>query len=212
MKNKLYYLLFVAYAATIFVILAINGVFTGQIVSPVNLIINLGFLLIIGILLTVSSVSFAKINHTTRELDAARSAMIRGYKEKGNQSTVVDSNNYTELFSDTELRRALYRYCVRLEKYKTRAGYSSKADIEDFINEDLIDRVGMNYFNSGISGAMTGLGILGTFLGLAIGLGSFQGNDIFTISDNVGPLLSGMKVAFHTSVYGIFFSLLFNLC
>ncbi|MCR4897432.1 MAG: hypothetical protein K5891_11730, partial [Lachnospiraceae bacterium] len=46
----------------------------------------------------------------------------------------------------------------------------------------------------------------------AIGLGSFQGNDIFTISDNVGPLLSGMKVAFHTSVYGIFFSLLFNLC
>ena len=42
------------------------------------------------------------------------------------------------------------------------------------------------------------------------GLGSFNGNDIYTISDNVGPLLSGMKVAFHTSVYGIFFSLVFN--
>ena len=36
------------------------------------------------------------------------------------------------------------------------------------------------------------------------------GNDIYTISDNVGPLLSGMKVAFHTSVYGIFFSIIFN--
>lgn len=44
-----------------------------------------------------------------------------------------------------------------------------------------------------------------------MGLGAFSGDDIFTISDNVGSLLSGMKVAFHTSVYGIFFSLVFNL-
>jgi hypothetical protein len=57
---------------------------------------------------------------------------------------------------------------------------------------------------------MTGLGILGTFLGLALGLGSFDGTDIYTISDNIGPLLAGMKVAFHTSVYGIFFSLIFT--
>jgi len=83
-------------------------------------------------------------------------------------------------------------------------------DIDEYINEDLLDRVGMNYYNSGIAGTLTGLGILGTFLGLSMGLGSFNGNDIYTISDNVGPLLSGMKVAFHTSVYGIFFSLVFN--
>ena len=54
------------------------------------------------------------------------------------------------------------------------------------------------------------MGILGTFLGLAMGLGSFDGTDIYTISDNIGPLLAGMKVAFHTSVYGIFFSLVFT--
>lgn len=68
----------------------------------------------------------------------------------------------------------------------------------------------MNYYNSTIAGTMTGLGILGTFLGLSMGLGTFNGDDIYTISDNVGPLLAGMKVAFHTSVYGIFFSLVFN--
>ena len=44
-----------------------------------------------------------------------------------------------------------------------------------------------------------------------MGLGAFSGDDIFSISDNVGSLLSGMKVAFHTSVYGIFFSLVFNV-
>ena len=43
-----------------------------------------------------------------------------------------------------------------------------------------------------------------------MGMRSFSGSDIYTISDNVGPLLDGMKVAFHTSVYGIFFSLVFN--
>ena len=69
----------------------------------------------------------------------------------------------------------------------------------------------MNFFNSGVSGTLTGLGILGTFLGLSMGLGAFSGDDIFSISDNVGSLLSGMKVAFHTSVYGIFFSLVFNV-
>ncbi len=74
-----------------------------------------------------------------------------------------------------------------------------------------MDRAGMNFFNSGVSGTLTGLGILGTFLGLSMGLGSFSGDDIYTISDNVGPLLSGMKVAFHTSVYGILFSLVFNV-
>ena len=69
----------------------------------------------------------------------------------------------------------------------------------------------MSFFNSGVSGMLTGLGILGTFLGLSMGLGAFTGDDIFSISDNVGSLLSGMKVAFHTSVYGIFFSLVFNI-
>ena len=61
-----------------------------------------------------------------------------------------------------------------------------------------------------MSGTLTGLGILGTFLGLSMGLASFSGDSIFTISDNIGPLLEGMKVAFHTSVYGIFFSLVFG--
>ncbi len=94
---------------------------------------------------------------------------------------------------------------------KTKRGVAGPCDLEEYINEDLLDRVGMNFFNSGISGTLTGLGILGTFLGLSMGLGSFHGNDIYTISDNVGSLLSGMKVAFHTSVYGIFFSLVFNI-
>ena len=43
-----------------------------------------------------------------------------------------------------------------------------------------------------------------------MGMISFTGSDVFTISDNIAPLLDGKKVAFHTSVYGIFFSIVFN--
>lgn len=114
-------------------------------------------------------------------------------------------------FENEELRTAFNKYRLRIKSLRTKRGISQSCDLEEYINDDLLDRVGMNFFNSGISGTLTGLGILGTFLGLSMGLGSFNGNDIFTISDNVGTLLSGMKVAFHTSVYGIFFSLVFNI-
>ena len=54
MKNKLFYGLFVAYTAMVVFILYINGVFTGQVASFSNLMINGGFLLIIGVLFLVS--------------------------------------------------------------------------------------------------------------------------------------------------------------
>lgn len=109
------------------------------------------------------------------------------------------------------MQKAFDKYRLQVKNVKSRRGAGSSCDLEEYINEELLDRVGMNSFNSGVSGTLTGMGILGTFLGLSMGLGAFSGGDIFTISDNVGALLSGMKVAFHTSVYGIFFSLVFNM-
>lgn len=209
MKNKLYYGLFVVYALMVVFILYINGVFSGEAANAVNLLINLGFLVLIGILFIVSSVSFGRLNRCTDELTAVADNIYREYKESG-KNVWENYREKKDVFADETLKQAFSRYRARMKNYRTRRGYTNTCDLEEFINEDLLDRVGMNFFNSGISGTLTGLGILGTFLGLSMGLGSFSGDDIFTISDNVGPLLSGMKVAFHTSVYGIFFSLIFN--
>ena len=65
MKNKLYYILAFLYILIFGFILYINGVFTGTTVSMSNLLINVGFLLVIGILFCVSFVSFARLNHVT---------------------------------------------------------------------------------------------------------------------------------------------------
>lgn len=210
MKNKLYYVLFLFYAVMVAFILYINGVFNGNTTSMVNLIINVGFLAIIGVLFLISAISFGRLNHCTDELVNVTIRMQDECKAAGGKNLWSQYQDRKDVFADEELNNAFVKYRLRMKNYKTKRGYMGSCNIDEYINEDLLDRIGMSYYNSGIAGTMTGLGILGTFLGLSMGLGSFNGEDIYTISDNVGPLLSGMKVAFHTSVYGIFFSLVFN--
>ncbi len=48
--------------------------------------------------------------------------------------------------------------------------------------------------------ATTVLGILGTFIGIALGLKDFDTNNI---EQSVPPLLAGLKTAFLTSIFGI---------
>ncbi len=211
MKSKLYYVLYFLYAVVVAFVLYLNGVFTGEWSSYTNLIINIVFLIIIGILFIISSVSFGRLNRVTYELEEVAFRMQKEYKEANGKNLWGNYKDNNRVFEEEELQAAFDKYRMRMKGTKSKRGAGVSCDLEEYINEDLLDRVGMNFFNSGVSGTLTGLGILGTFLGLSMGLGAFSGDDIFTISDNVGSLLSGMKVAFHTSVYGIFFSLVFNI-
>lgn len=211
MKSKLYYVLYFLYVIVVAFVLYLNGVFTGEWSSYTNLIINIGFLVIIGILFLISTASFGRLNRVTYELEEVALRLQKEYKEAEGKNLWANYRDNAKLFEEEELQDAFNKYRLRVKGTKTRRGDGSSCDLGEYINEDLLDRVGMNFFNSGVSGTLTGLGILGTFLGLSMGLGAFSGDDIFTVSDNVGSLLSGMKVAFHTSVYGILFSLVFNI-
>ena len=211
MKSKVYYVLFLLYVIVVTFVLYLNGVFTGEWNSSVNLIINIGFLMIIGILFVISSISFGRLGKVTYELEDVGLRLQEEYEESDERNLWAYYKDDAEFFEEKNLQEAFNKYRLRIKGSKTRRGAGSFCDLEEYINEDFLDRIGMNSFNSGVPGTLTGMGILGTFLGLSMGLGAFSGDDIFTISDNVGSLLSGMKVAFHTSVYGIFFSLVFNI-
>ena len=52
------------------------------------------------------------------------------------------------------------------------------------------------------------IGVLGTFVGVFIGLLNFDTNDI---SNSVPPLLKGLQLAFYTSVSGMFFALIITV-
>ncbi len=209
MKNKMFLLLFPLYMVVLGFILYINGVFTGNVTSLSNLLINVGFLIVIGILFIISAICFVRLNLCSEALLTAADQVWEEHKKQDGNLWEIYWNK-KDVFHNEALDDAFFRYQKRMAGYRTKKGLSNTCDLEEYINEDLLDRVAATHYNSAVSGTLTGLGILGTFLGLSMGLGSFQGNDIYTISDNVGPLLEGMKVAFHTSVYGIFFSLVFN--
>lgn len=61
---------------------------------------------------------------------------------------------------------------------------------------------------------LVAIGVLGTFVGLTIGLEGLVGNtsEIETLKSGINKLISGAAVAFMTSVWGGAFSLLLNLC
>lgn len=210
MKNKLYYVLFVLYLMMTGFILYINGVFTGNVLSWSNVAINGAFLLIIGVLFVISFISFGRLGACTDALERSADLMQKEYSIKGG-CLWEEYRNKKKVFDNPVLEQAFDQYRTRMKGYEKKGRLTNSCELEEYISEDLLDRIGMTHFNGGIAGTLTGLGILGTFIGLSLGLNSFNGNDIYTISDNVGPLLDGMKVAFHTSVYGIFFSLIFNM-
>ncbi len=209
MKNKFYYLLILCYFAILWFVLDINGVFTGEI-SITSLSINLGFLLVIGILFIISFISFGQVNAMAHAMEEGSIAITERFQTE--QKNLWEEYKAKDgPFSNPVLNRQFAKYQRKIASNTTAKGYvTKKCALEDYFNEELLNGAGRTYFNAAIPGTLTGLGILGTFVGLSLGMSSFSGNDIYTISDNVAPLLDGMKVAFHTSVYGIFLSLIFN--
>ena len=60
-----------------------------------------------------------------------------------------------------------------------------------------------------IPGILVGLGILGTFVGLAYGISNFKTSSTNEIKNSIAILLSGMGTAFITSIWGMFLSIVF---
>lgn len=60
---------------------------------------------------------------------------------------------------------------------------------------------------------LVAIGVLGTFVGLTVGLSSLHvdSNDVMSLKQDVGKMINAASVAFMTSVWGVFFSLLLNL-
>ncbi len=64
-----------------------------------------------------------------------------------------------------------------------------------------------NHFLHSLPSGFTTIGILGTFLGILVGLFNF---DVQNIDGSIPTLLIGLKTAFSTSVIGLFLSFIFN--
>ena len=85
------------------------------------------------------------------------------------------------------------------------------SDIEDYINDDILGLRSWQNVVLQIPGTLTGLGILGTFIGLIVGIRGIGFSSVNAALSSVQTLLSGIQVAFYTSIAGVILSLFFNI-
>ena len=188
--------------------------FTGH-VDAATWIIDLSQFLIVGLVIAFSRYSFRKragikkVASISTDMEKASELIISDARRNSDYlwKTYAPQSSFN-LFRDQDLS-ALYNSFFEKVRVQMGRGADVDCDIRDYMNSEKIDL----YMNQSVlgtfPGVMTALGILGTFIGLTIGLQHFN-IDSSNLTQSIQPLINGLKVAFHTSIYGITFSLLYN--
>jgi hypothetical protein len=112
------------------------------------------------------------------------------------------------------------KYCVKpswkafYNKYMEyqRNGVTITPDVLDYFQEDVFtQQYGKRKFAELVPGLFLAAGIVGTFLGIAVGVsGLSTGGDSQAMKSGIDVLLSGMKVKFISSIIGIILSALWQ--
>ena len=84
-------------------------------------------------------------------------------------------------------------------------------DLDDYVNMETMSIKAWGQVVMQIPGTLTGLGILGTFVGLIIGIRNIGFSSVEAALTSVQELLGGINTAFYTSVAGVILSILFNI-
>ena len=189
----------------------IKAALSGEDVNYTTLIVNaLLFIIVAVVFIVVDIGSFAPMNAIIKELKAA-TAKIR--------SDAMNAHSYLwepyqtsniKLFKNERLSSLFTDFIFELNREDDAENAYYRPGIDDYINEDIVDTVMHRNELNQIPGMLTGLGILGTFIGLSIGLQHFNTGTTAQMTESIEPLMNGIKVAFHTSIFGLVFSLTFN--
>lgn len=113
------------------------------------------------------------------------------------------------LFHQKNLDRVFSEYKAKVMAQKEANDILS--GIEDYISEDSLSLATWQNVVLQIPGTLTGLGILGTFVGLITGINSIGFSSVEAALDSIATLLSGIEAAFYTSISGVILSIVFNL-
>lgn len=155
--------------------------------------------------------------HFAKPLDA-RYKEIETYldilKKYNPQNVNVYFESLSQVMENSDLIKGIWRKYQRtlisipgkdgLEKYSTveSESYFSVAAFTEGMKGGLW---------SGLAGTFTGIGILGTFIGLTIGLAGVDTSSTGALSSSISGLLGGMSTAFVTSIFGIVSAIVFGV-
>ena len=125
--------------------------------------------------------------------------------------SLLKSNSILDYIQDTKLSELGTAY---KKDFNISAPYGTKTNIPAniYFNENNVSAT--HKFNlrslDSASGVLVGLGLLGTFAGLTVGISGFDSSDSSNIQQSIQNLLGGMSTAFVTSLFGMSFSLIYT--
>lgn len=122
-----------------------------------------------------------------------------------NKDNILDSLKETKIAPLAET----YSRTINIE---THDGKKSNIPASDYINDYSVckyNKLNLRMLDTA-AGTLVGLGLLGTFLGLTLGIKGFDSSNTERINESIQGLLAGMGTAFLTSLLGMTFSILFT--
>lgn len=113
------------------------------------------------------------------------------------------------IFGDADLDDEFKNYTQRMEKLGERG--SMIISVEEYVNEDFFSSHARHNLISQLPGTLTSLGVLGTFLGLILGISGMGFSSLNLAIESIETLLTGIELAFYTSIAGVILAIVFNL-
>ena len=134
---------------------------------------------------------------------------IKKAREVQTESTWITISKEAGFFEDRHLDQLF-------DEYKEKAAMQRKSgilvsDITLYIDEEYVSTHAWHGVAHQVPGTLTGLGLLGTFVGLIRGVGGIGFSSVEAAVSSIQRLLSGTESAFYTSIAGVILSILFNL-
>ena len=164
------------------------------------------YLAILLVLMSSMACCFVPLSAVTRRLRRAARTVIQENKQNKEKKSWNDIHFLGDKLEGT--------WADFLQNAELRDAHGESCDVTQYINEDsVIYALGAVRLAEMTPGILTSLGILGTFLGLVLGLSGLNLNaaDTSALLAAMQKLIGGMSTAFLTSIAGVVASIIFNL-
>lgn len=173
--------------------------------------LSLVFVIVQSILMLVGFVfGIFRVSRYSRSFQYARGLIHHIQEEKQSDSVWTALTRKEEVFLLDALDKEFDNY-KNLVDLRKRNPNSVLPDIEEVFNEDNISIKTWRSTVNQVPETLTGLGILGTFVGLIIGIGGIGFSSVAAAITSLQTLISGIEIAFYTSIVGLILSICFNL-
>ena len=124
---------------------------------------------------------------------------------------LLNNDNILDSLKETKIAPLAETYSKTIN-IETHDGKKSNIPASEYINDYSVckyNKLNLRMLDTA-AGTLVGLGLLGTFLGLTLGVKGFDSSNTERINESIQGLLAGMGTAFLTSLLGMTFSILFT--